>query len=155
MKPPRPHASHLRRGRFSECGRVYLITTVIHQRQTPFQELPLARLAIQELQACDASADCQTLAFVLMPDHLHWLLTLHRGDLSALVRRFKSNSARRINTFRGSTGPLWQAGFHDHTPRQEDDLRRLARYVVANPLRSGLVESIGDYPHWDALWLTT
>jgi putative transposase len=32
-------------------------------------------------------------------------------------------------------------------------LRNLARYVVANPLRAGLVDSIRDYPHWDAVWL--
>jgi hypothetical protein len=29
----------------------------------------------------------------------------------------------------------------------------LARYIVANPLRAGLVEHLGDYPHWDAVWL--
>ena len=33
------------------------------------------------------------------------------------------------------------------------DLRELARYVVANPLRAGLVQSLRDYPHWDAEWL--
>ncbi|MES9878966.1 MAG: transposase, partial [Candidatus Sedimenticola sp. 1PA] len=33
------------------------------------------------------------------------------------------------------------------------DIKELARYIVANPLRGGLVESIGDYPHWDAMWL--
>jgi len=29
----------------------------------------------------------------------------------------------------------------------------MARYIVANPLRAGLVERIGDYPLWDATWL--
>jgi putative transposase len=29
----------------------------------------------------------------------------------------------------------------------------IARYIVANPLRAGLVERLGDYPHWDAVWL--
>ncbi|PJA25166.1 MAG: IS200/IS605 family transposase, partial [Alphaproteobacteria bacterium CG_4_10_14_0_2_um_filter_63_37] len=28
-----------------------------------------------------------------------------------------------------------------------------ARYLVANPLRKGLVEEIGQYPHWDAIWV--
>jgi hypothetical protein len=32
-------------------------------------------------------------------------------------------------------------------------LRDIARYIIANPLRAGLAESIGDYPHWDAIWL--
>jgi hypothetical protein len=37
--------------------------------------------------------------------------------------------------------------------RRQQDMRALARYVIANPLRAGLVESIGDYPLWDAIWL--
>jgi putative transposase len=37
--------------------------------------------------------------------------------------------------------------------RHEDDLAKLPRYIVANPLRAGLVERVGDYSHWDAVWL--
>jgi hypothetical protein len=29
----------------------------------------------------------------------------------------------------------------------------MARYIIANPLRAGLVDRIGDYPLWDAMWL--
>lgn len=54
----------------------------------------------------------------------------------------------------GSEGrKIWQAGFHDHAVRREEDLAGIARYIVANPLRAGLVDAIGDYPLWDALWL--
>jgi REP element-mobilizing transposase RayT len=49
--------------------------------------------------------------------------------------------------------PVWQNGFHDHALRQEEDLAEVARYIVANPLRAGLVERLGDYPHWHAIWL--
>jgi REP element-mobilizing transposase RayT len=48
---------------------------------------------------------------------------------------------------------VWQPGYHDHAVRQDEDLRAMARYVVANPVRAGLVKDIGDYPHWDAVWL--
>jgi len=48
---------------------------------------------------------------------------------------------------------VWQPGFHDHALRKEEDVRAVARYVVANPLRAGLVQRIGDYPHWNAIWL--
>jgi hypothetical protein len=37
--------------------------------------------------------------------------------------------------------------------RSDDDLQDMARYVVANPLRAGLVARIGDYPFWNAVWL--
>ncbi|MCF6281296.1 MAG: hypothetical protein L3J28_03650 [Candidatus Polarisedimenticolaceae bacterium] len=44
---------------------------------------------------------------------------------------------------------------HDRAIRKEEDLVAIARYIVANPLRAGLVKSIKDYPHWDCVWLDT
>ena len=46
-----------------------------------------------------------------------------------------------------------QAGYYDHALRQEEDMQKIARYIVANPIRAGLVNKVGDYPHWDAIWL--
>ena len=48
---------------------------------------------------------------------------------------------------------MWQAAFHDHALRKEENLHEIARYIVANPLRAGLVSSLAEYPHWDAVWL--
>lgn len=48
---------------------------------------------------------------------------------------------------------IWQRGFHDHALRDDEDLRDIARYIIANPLRSGIAKNIGEYPHWDAIWL--
>jgi uncharacterized protein with ACT and thioredoxin-like domain len=48
---------------------------------------------------------------------------------------------------------IWQQDFHDHALRMEEDVKSVARYIVANPLRAGLVMKIGDYSHWDAKWL--
>lgn len=68
-------------------------------------------------------------------------------DLSRCMGGVKSVSARQLGM------PLWQKGFHDHAVRKEEDLPALARYVVANPVRAGLVQRVGQYPHWDAIWL--
>jgi REP element-mobilizing transposase RayT len=88
-----------------------------------------------------------------MPDHLHWLLVLEEEDLATVVRRMKSRSARAVNRMLHREGRLWQKDYYDHGVRRDEDLRRLARYIVANPLRAGLVENVGDYPLWDAVWL--
>ena len=48
---------------------------------------------------------------------------------------------------------LWQRGYHDHAVRKEENIREIARYIVANPLRAGLVRSLKDYPYWNAVWL--
>lgn len=101
----------------------------------------------------DEAGRSETLAFVLMPDHLHWLVTLKNGTLDELLRRVKGASAHMINQHLNSTGKLWQAGFHDHALRRDEDVRDVARYLVANSVRAGLVGRVWDYPHWDAVWV--
>lgn len=140
-------ARRLRTGRYSQAGQVYLVTTVTRERQAVFADFAAARLLVSVLRAESALGSCTTLAFVVMPDHLHWLLQLEQGLLSALVGRVKSISAKRLGR------PIWQAGFHDRALRREEDLQATARYLVANPLRAGLVTRVGLYPHWDAIWL--
>jgi REP element-mobilizing transposase RayT len=150
----RPHSRDLRIGRFSEIGRGYLITTVTQNRLPLFADYYLARLAIRELRACDEAGLCATLAFVLMPDHLHWLLQLTGNTVPDLLRRYKSRSGGVINRSRDTPGmAVWQAGFHDRAIRDGEDVRHIARYIVANPVRAGLVGSIREYSHWDAAWL--
>ena len=154
MRKTPPHASRLRIGRVSEPGLVYLITTATQQRQAFFSDFSVARRVTRVLSECDAAGSSATLAFVLMPDHLHWLIELRANDLSSVVRRFKSVSARSVNVWRNTPGAqLWQPGFHDRALRREEDLIEVARYVIANPVRAGLVKSVRDYPHWDAVWL--
>lgn len=51
------------------------------------------------------------------------------------------------------SGGLWQPGFHDRAIRRQQDVRKAARYIVANPLRAGLVTDVLKYPYWDAVWM--
>jgi REP element-mobilizing transposase RayT len=147
------HASDLRRGRYSELGRCYLITTITLNRRPVFTDFQHARLLVQAMRVNQQVGRARSLAWVIMPDHLHWLLSLESGSLSDLVRSIKGRSARAIQQKSGAAGSLWQPGFHDHGVRQEEDLASIARYVVANPLRAGIVKGLGDYPLWDSVWL--
>ena len=143
----------LRRGRHSQPNQVYLVTTVTHERRPLFADLECARVLVRVLQQEDRMGYTHTWAFVVMPDHLHWLFALgEHGHLSAVMRRVKSVSGHRLAARLG-VRRVWQASYHDHALRREEDLRALARYVVYNPVRAGLVAHPRDYPHWDARWL--
>jgi REP element-mobilizing transposase RayT len=133
----------LRKGRFSQAGMVYHITTVTQGRVPHFASLGNGR----ELMGLETEGRAETLCFVVMPDHLHWLMVLHEGKLSDAVRLLKGRSARAMGH------AVWQANYFDHAVRKDEDIHRMARYIVANPLRANLVERIGDYPLWDAVWL--
>ena len=88
-----------------------------------------------------------------MPDHVHLLLELGETGLSAVMKRLKARSAVQLNREIGRGGRFWAPGYHDHALRREEDLRSVARYIVANPLRAGLATRAGDYPWWNAAWL--
>ena len=153
-RPARRFRGHyLRRGRRSERGRIYLVTTVAHERAPIFSDWNCAVACARVLHGIPSEAGAAQLAWVVMPDHVHWLFSLEGNDLADAVRRFKSRAARAVNAARGGGGSVWQRGYHDHAVRRETDVKALARYVVANPIRAGLCERIGDYPFWDAVWV--
>jgi putative transposase len=137
----------LRKGRVSQSGMMYHITAVAQGRIPHFASLDNGRKVVRELMALQAEGRAETLCYVVMPDHLHWLMTLHKGKLSDAVQLLKGRSAHAIGH------AVWQANYFDHAVRKDEDMRKMARYIVANPLRAKLVERIGDYPLWDAVWL--
>ncbi|MDT3721913.1 REP-associated tyrosine transposase [Pseudomonas oryzihabitans] len=147
------HAA-LRRGRVSLPGQLYLLTTTTIERQTIFADFQIAWAAARTFHDPRLLSDAKLLAWVLMPDHVHWLLALgQRFTLDELVLRLKSASARRVNAVRKAQGAIWAPAYHDHALRAEEDVQGVARYIVANPVRAGLVRRVGDYPFWDAVWL--
>lgn len=148
-----PHSARLRAGRFSETQRIYLLTATTENREILFSDFTVGRLVVAELKTAQQDGLAESLAWVLMPDHLHWLIALQHGSLSDLMRRIKGRSAKRINELTKRQGKLWQDGFHDRALRREEDVLPAARYIVANPLRAGLVNRAGDYPLWDSVWL--
>ena len=160
MPPERPIGNRLdystrrlRRGRISSPGEIYLLTAVTRCRAPVFADFTAARWMIQAFSSC--RHDAKTLCFVVMPDHFHWLVQL--GDqltLHQLAAKAKAQASRRLGRHRNEQiDSLWQDGFHDFRLRPDDDPRACARYVIRNPIRAGLVNSVRDYPHWDALWI--
>jgi REP element-mobilizing transposase RayT len=142
----------LRRGRVSLAGQPYLLTTVCAGRRRVFDDFHAACTAARIIGGRRLWGDATLLAWVLMPDHWHGLVVLGADrPLSAVMQRMKSVTARDVALATGLDS-LWQRGFHDRAVRSDEDLRVSARYVVANPLRAGLVERLGDYPFWDSAW---
>ncbi|WP_295436555.1 transposase [uncultured Thiodictyon sp.] len=156
MNPKRlpPHSKDLRKGRVSERGRAYHLRASLADNRPLFTDFQLGREVVQAMRALHERGEVESLAFVVMPTHLHWLvvLTADRG-LDEVMQSLKGAAARRINQRLGRTGVLWQDGYFDHALRRDEDLRAVARYIVGNPLRAGLVQHLGDYPLWDAKWL--
>lgn len=152
---PLRHGCNLRKGRASIPGQIYLVTTVTHQRQPIFKDFYHAHIIIKSMQFADSTGQSETLSCVVMPDHLHWLFSLGNNfDLSRVIALVKRRASYQINQLNNQSGTrLWQPGFHDRAIRKEENIKDVARYIIANPLRAGLVDRIADYPFWHAVWL--
>ena len=150
----KPGHAALRKGRVSLENSAYLVTMVTDDRIRYFEDAGAARAAARCFDDVTLLRDARMLAWVLMPDHAHWLLQLgEKDDLGLVMNRIKSASARLVNQGLKRQGSLWDSAYHDHALRSEEDLRTVARYIISNPLRAGLVRRAGDYPFWNAVWI--
>ena len=79
--------------------------------------------------------------FLLMPDHLHALLSFPPSGtpLKTVVRKWKEWTAKQL-------GLDWQEDFFEHRLRREESRRQKADYILANPVRVGLVARPEDWP---------
>ena len=95
-------------------------------------------------------------AIVILPDHLHAIITLPDADadFSGRWRRIKSLFTRQLTAsgvpvsrnHRGEFA-LWQRRFWEHTVRNDADFKRCADYIHFNPVRHRLVASPSDWPY--------
>jgi len=95
-------------------------------------------------------------AAVVMPDHVHMLLTPTCDpegwpySLPVILKLIKGVSARSVNRLLGSSGPVWQDESLDHVLRSDESFGEKLEYIRQNPVRAGLVIRPEDY-RW--LWV--
>ena len=95
-------------------------------------------------------------AVVVMPDHVHLLLTPLRNKqgwpfpLVEILQCLKSATAHRINRLLGISGPVWEEESFDHVLRSDESLKEKGEYIRQNPVKAGLVDRAEDYK-W--LWV--
>jgi putative transposase len=95
-------------------------------------------------------------AVVVLPDHLHVLMTLPAGDADypnrwrLIKRRFTDavvKAGAPIARHRNGELALWQRRFWEHTIRDDGDFERHVDYIHFNPVKHGLVARVRDWPY--------
>ena len=98
----------------------------------------------QILRACRES-EFEVIADCFMPDHVHKLV--HGRTAAADGRKF-IRLAKQYSGFyfkKAFKQGLWQRYGHDRFVRDDGDIRRIAQYIIENPVRAGLVTRVEDY----------
>ncbi len=129
----------------------YFLTLCTFDRRCVFRESLVASTVLSQFRTTARELDFAILAYCLMPDHAHLLIEgmTDAADLQRFVKRAKQRSGQAYahQTHRR----LWQEGYYDGVLRAEEDSRAIARYVIENPVRAGLV----DDPTFIHIWAPT
>ena len=80
--------------------------------------------------------------FLIMPDHIHSLMTFPRSDesIKSIITNWKEWTAKRLRIH-------WQRDFFEHRLRSDESRREKADYIMHNPVRDGLVKHPEDWPY--------
>ena len=129
--------------------RTFFITTVCWQRMPFFKDVRKAELLMDVLEHCQRENKFALHEFVIMPDHLHLLISPAEDiSLERTMQLIKGGFSFRLGKMK--RGLVWQESFMNHRVRDEEDYERHALYIRMNPVRAGLVERAEDYPYSSA-----
>ena len=124
----------------------YFVTTKAWQNRALFSVTQVAEILLERLMSCRDRGDYLLHEFVIMPDHLHLLLTpSSTTSLERAVMLIKGGSSHEIHRARGHKMEIWQTGFHDWTIRDETDYQSKREYIWMNPVNARLVEKPEDW----------
>ncbi len=119
----------------------YFVTTRCAQGRNIFQIPEIARVLVATMLHYRDTAAYQLHEFVVMPNHLHVLLTpRHTVSLEKALQLIKGGRSFQVSKQRGHKVEVWQQGFHHWTIRDFDDWQAKAQYIRMNPVRAQLVE---------------
>jgi putative transposase len=117
----------------------YFITTATHNRRRLFQVERNAALLLETIHHYRASYLLH--AYVVMPDHLHLIVTPTDITLERTMQLIKGGFSHRL----ASKLPVWQRGFTDHRIRDAADYNIRRNYLHRNPVEARLCESPEGY----------
>ena len=126
----------------------YFLTICTAQRVEHFKNAEKVDTAVRHFLQSAERERIALIVYCVMPDHIHLLVDgLDDGaELLPFVKLAKQKSGFE---FKQRTGQrLWQDGYYEHVLRDEERTEDVVFYIIANPVRKGLVTDVMDYPYW-------
>jgi putative transposase len=140
VRPTREHATN--------TGHTYMVTSSTWGRRALFSKDRWALLLIFTLYHYRGTA-CLLHEFVVIPDHIHVLMT-PKTSLEKAVQFIKGGFSYRAKKELGSNVEVWQKGFSDHRIRDAEDYLQHVSYVRENPARKHLCERAEEFAYSSA-----
>ena len=132
-------------------GCTYFVTTKTWENRAIFQVPEIALILIERMIHYRNQGAYLLHEFVVMPNHLHLLLTPGgQASLERVMQFIKGGSSHRIHEVRGNKIQIWASGFHEATIRDVEDFEARRRYIQMNPVEAGLTMRPEDWAHGSA-----
>ena len=148
-KFPARGSYHLRKGRCSESGNLYFITTSTFNGEPTFRNESMAHTVFDSLYWLEENKRIELICCIVMPNHIHMIIQLGENQtLSGVMNSFKGFTGKKISELKNQGKPVWQKQYYEHCIRKDEDLNEIICYCYENPVRSGLVNQAKEYPFW-------
>jgi len=136
----------LKPGRLLSPPGAYFVTFSTWQRRRLFVVENHARLLLKTIYGYRREGRYQLHAFVVMPEHVHLLLTPAQDvTLEHAVQLIKGGYSHALGSILGRKREIWQRGFTDHRIRDVADFIHHRDYVHRNPVERGIVTDLSQY----------
>ncbi len=142
-KPPRDLTS--------TASNTYFITSGTRGGRFILQSDRMARLFVDTLLHYRDQQKYLVHQYVVMPSHAHLLITPCAGTTIEKAMQFiKGGFSYRVRKELGLNAEIWERGYVDHRIRDAQDYATHVTYIRENPVRAGLVETLGAFPYSSA-----
>jgi len=133
--------------RGQQAGFVYHVINRGNGRATIFHKAQDYQAFLSILALAKARHPVKLFAFSLMPNHFHFVIEAsHQQSLSRFMQWLLTSHVRRYHKHYGGSGHVWQGRFKSFPVQRDEHLLMVLRYVLQNPIRSGLAASVNDWP---------
>ncbi len=138
---------HTESGRILSQSRTFFVTTKTSMGRALLQSEQNASLLVDVLRSHAREGKFKVHDFVVMPDHVHLLITLS-GQLTIekAMQLIKGGFSYRVKKEHGYAGEVWQRGFWELRVKDQESFARHREYIAQNPVRRGLVDTPGEFP---------
>jgi REP-associated tyrosine transposase len=128
--------------RFHESHQSHFVTFCCYHRRCLFTNEISCRIFESALERVRRSYRLCIYGYVVMPEHVHVLLSEpQQGTLADAMKSLKQGISRRLV---GDAQHFWQKRYYDFNVRNHSQFLEKLRYIHRNPVKAGLCERPED-----------
>jgi putative transposase len=132
--------------RYQQSEQSHFVTFSCYRRLPRLQHNLIRNIFVESLERMRRSYRFRVYGYVLMPEHVHMLISEPEVEfLAKAIQALKISVARRAMHYEKNSGTLWQKRYYDHNVRTAQSFVEKLRYMHRNPVKRGLVEKPEDW----------